>query len=148
MKKIFFILMLFLFSAKSIAQNLENLKLRDTLYILFDENQKFDDLHLKNEKGPFNEIYIYVFPDEKYLSFDVNLIKEYKISFKKKKSFLNEKKSEIITIDYIHNMDYYKLIKLLSEKKLVIFIIDEKDFKRKRILLKRAYLLNIVPSVI
>ena len=128
MKKIFFILMLFLFSAKSIAQNLENLKLRDTLYILFDENQKFDDLHLKNEKGPFNETYIYVFPDAKYLSFDVNLIKKYKISFEKKKSFLNEKKSEIITIDYIHNMDYYKLIKLLSEKKLVIFIIDEKDF--------------------
>lgn len=148
MQKIFFILMLFFFSVKTIAQNLENLKLRDTVYILFDENQKFDDLHLKNKKGPFNETYTYVFPDAKYLFFNVFLKKQFKSNFKKKKFFLNENKPKIITIDHIHNIGYYKLIWLLSEKKLVIFIIDKKDFKRNKVLLKRAYLGNIIPSVI
>lgn len=148
MQKKIFISIIFLFSVKALAQNLENLKLRDTIYLMFDENQKFDDLHLNLEKSKYVETYIYGFPDAKDLVFFVYLKEQLKSNLKKKKVFLNETKLKTITTEQMQSIGYFKMVKLISEKKIVVFIINKKDIKCKKTLLKRAYLGNILPSEI
>jgi hypothetical protein len=51
------------------SQTLEKIKPRDTIYIIYDENEKMDDVFLKFTKNKTNESYQYFFPSVKHLDF-------------------------------------------------------------------------------
>jgi hypothetical protein len=144
MKKIM-ILLFFLCSNATFSQNPIDYKNKDTVYIVFDESEKFEDLYSKNEVSKYSEVYKYVFPDAKTIVFQVNLIKSVPLPsvIKKKRSFLENKSLKIITINEIHNLGYDKLLNLIHVKNLTVYIINKKCLKKRKIILKQAVILNI-----
>ena len=139
MKKTLIILLL-IGCLKTFAQSIENFNVKDTVFIFFDDNEKFDDLHLKKIKGKNNWSYTYIFPDAKNISFATRISKfEEKICVKKK-SILDKK--NIININDFHNIGFNNTLNIFFKKKFIFYIIDKKKFKKKNILAKRVFLVN------
>ena len=107
----------------------------DTLYVAFDESVSYDDLHLKIAIQKFSDRYIFQFPDNKVLAFDVR--KTEKIIKKRKKHI----KSKITTIQKIHDNGFDESLKFQYGRK-VIYIIQEKN--KRKYSLKRAQLQNTI----
>ena len=140
-------MILLLLNGKINAQNIESFKLRDTIYIYFDVNQKYDDLHQKNNKKKFNESYEYVFPDGKNITFST-LQKKYLEIYKKEKTFIIDKYSTILRLNEFKYWGYEKILKLFYDKKFIIYLIDKKDFTKRKILIKRVFLQNLQEIII
>lgn len=141
MKKHLTIFVIFI-SFNLFSQTIDNIKVNDTVYIIFDEKESFDDLHLKVSKNKFNEIYSCIFPDNNTLILEVLLQKNSKEIFYKKKSFFEKIKLKTIKLENIQKDGYDKTLTTLFEKKVIIYIIDKAEIKRK-IKIKRAFLKNI-----
>lgn len=142
MKKVY--LLLFVLSINFIlSQNPKEYENKDTIYILYDIKEKFDDLHTKHEVYKYNEIYTYVFPDAKTIIFNVNLNMSVKFPnvLTKKRCYLDNK--SLITLNEIHSLGFNKLINLIHSKHLIVYLINKKDLKKRKIILKQATLLNI-----
>jgi hypothetical protein len=122
------------------------LKLRDTIYLYFDEYESFDDLHLEKITGKVEDNYNYIFPDGKKITFGALVNKEHKTEIKVDKSFIANNLSEILCLNDIRNIGYVKFINDLINKKVVIFLIDKSDFTRRKIILKKILLMNL-PNV-
>jgi len=80
MKTIFYVSLFLIINSNLFSQNLKDIKLRDTIYIYFNQRDFFEDLHLKHDKFPNEEKYTFKFPDGKYL--------EFKKTFQKTKRYL------------------------------------------------------------
>ena len=63
MKNAAIIIILFFVHLSLYAQNFNSLRVKDSIYLYFDEDEKFDNLHLKKRTGPVEDHFIYVFPD-------------------------------------------------------------------------------------
>lgn len=145
MKKIIYIYLILLSFYNVFSQDkIKNLSKRDTIYISFDKNESFDDLHLEHTKieQAFNEIYSYKSLDGKFLAFDFR--KSYEV-LKKKKSFLSDKKIKLFNIQDFHKIDLNQIIYNLETKKIIIYIIDKNENKGKKISIKRVIMMNKVP---
>ena len=145
MKKI--LIVIFFLSFKSFAQDIAFIKKTDTIFLYFDEEIKFEDLHLLMSKNPFDEIYNYQFPDGKSLKFQVLTNARFKKDVLiKRKKFLELNKNRILSIDTIHKYGFYKIAKSLDYPRKIIYILNKSDISRKKLILKKAYvnyLLNI-----
>ena len=144
MKKIIYTILFFLNFYNVFSQDrIKNLSNRDTIYISFDKNESFNDLHSKHFKYDNNETYGYQYLNGDFLYFDFR--KKYEV-IKKKKSFLSDKKIKLFDIQYFHENDSKKIVYDLYLKKIIIFIIDKDDNNGNKIYLKRVIMINNVPT--
>lgn len=139
--KYYFFLILIIFFNKTFSQNTDSIKFRDTVCLYIDFDLKYDDLKIINIKSNQADEYTYVFPDAKKITF---------ISYKKgelldcniKKKRKNIEKFKKIKIEDIHKLGYRKTIDFIFKNKLIIYIVDKKMLKKRKIVLKRAYMMN------
>ena len=134
------IIVLLIGAIKTFSQSIENFNLKDTIYILFDDTEKFDDLHLKIIKGINNMTYSYNFPDAKSISFVTRINKFEEKIWVKKKSILD--KNNIINLIDFHNIGFNNTLSVFFKKKFIFYIIDKRKFNKKKILAKRVFLVN------
>ncbi|TRW26669.1 hypothetical protein FMM05_04635 [Flavobacterium zepuense] len=147
MKKI----LLFIFIAfKSLAQDAEYIKTQDTLYLLLEETaqlkvQKFTKFTLQSSsstslnfyefsEAPSKQLTIWTQEDGKFPDKKLNRIV-------KRKDFLKTNKSKIIDADFIDTIgvtDFLFTILKLNETKRVIYVLNKRDLKKRKILLKKA----------
>lgn len=149
MKTKLIILFILIFTLRCLSQNLDNLKKRDTVYLYFDEKESFVDLHLKKIKGPYNVTFLYQFPDAKGLVFNSFLTK--KNEEKKlvsKKNFFQNDKFKILRIEDINKIGYNNLISKFEEYKIVLYIIDKAELKKRKILIRRIFMNNKVNVIL
>lgn len=145
MIKILYLFFILLFSCNVVSQRLNNYKKRDTVYLYFDINEKFSDLRVNFFKNKATNEYTYIFRDSQKIYFR-HYIKDKKNDFVKCKSFLTENQNNLINLNDIRESGFNKTIKNIYINKLVIYIIDKKDFKRKKIFLKKVVMLNFLGS--
>ncbi|KGO93117.1 hypothetical protein Q767_15170 [Flavobacterium enshiense DK69] len=135
----YILLYFFISSCNLFAQDLAYIKSTDTIYLYFDKLEKFEDLHLKTNKNEFVEKYIYQFPDAKELYFETHLQKPHKTKPRiVSKDFMDKNKNKIITTDILHKYNFAEIQNALYKPRRVFYIIDKADFKRKKIVLKKA----------
>jgi hypothetical protein len=134
MKKL---LILFLFSTKMYCQDIDAVKTADTIYIYFDEKQSFPDLHLKKYDNGTQQTFLYTFPDAKYLKL-ATFAKD-KDNRHERKCYLKRLALKMFTIDTIHKHGLGNMMKILNDRKKVIYLIDKDEKKRGKIYLRRAY---------
>ncbi|MCG2612613.1 hypothetical protein LZZ90_13975 [Flavobacterium sp. SM15] len=133
------LLFILISSCNLFAQDLEFIKSTDTIYLYFDKLEKYDDLHLIKKQNEFIENYTYQFPDAKALYFEVSLQKPYNSKpITISKDFMDKNRNKIITIDILHKYNFVEIQSALYKPKRIFYIIDKSDFKRKKIILKKA----------
>ena len=128
MKKTIIILLL-IGTIKTFSQSIENFNLKDTIYILFDDTEKFDDLHLKLIKGINNMTYSYNFPDAKSISFVTRINKVEEKICVKKKSILD--KNNIINLIDFHNIGFNNTLTVFFKKKFILYFLNLYQFQLK-----------------
>lgn len=147
MTKIKIIFLFLLLSNKICSQTISFTKVADTIYVMFDETQKFDDLHLRTVKNKINMSYEYIYPDGKRLLFTAYLKGNVaKMNFCRKKSFLKKIAKKSVSPQEFKKQGYTNMLMLLAKKKSVIYIIDRKDYGKNTIKVKRGYLLNTIET--
>ncbi len=147
MKKAFIILILLINLNPLKAQNIENLKFRDTLYLLIDLNEN-NLLKSRFHTNGIVEEYTFIYNDTSALGFKTSIKKKYKNdNFYEKKDFLLKEKSKIVTLDDLYKIEKSKIVYEFETKKIKVYIIDKKNNRRKKIYIKRAYLGNRIPII-
>ena len=144
---IYFLLFLFSTYCVSYSQTLESIKNADTIYIYFDHgdfqeikkpitgsNNYFEEI--RDYEIKFDEKNYIKLTEAKYLNFDrLELKKESDIKIAKK-SFLRQNKDKIIDINFIKKHGLEKIFYIMSPLK--IYLIDKKEIKRNKIVLKEV----------
>ena len=138
MKKTLIILLLF--SSKLIGQNLNDIKLADTIYLYFDINKKFENLHFKTHDNKIAETYLYQFPDGKALRF--RNYKNEKQNIYKNKRFVENNKLKFISVEFMQENGFYKMLNSIYNPKRAIYIITKKNIKRNKVVLKKVFMEN------
>jgi len=143
------IVALLLVTCNIAAQDFDSLQLRDTIYVLFDEHEKFDDLHLRTYDSQITKTYSYVFPDVQYLNFLTYTNGHFtKDNLKICKKQFYKSKPKIITINAFHSAGFNHVIQAIDKKKIVVYIIESKGLAKRKMLLKRAYMQNVIKTEI
>lgn len=138
------ILIISFLTVEMTAQNFDDLKSRDTIFLLFDKNQQAVDLHLKVEEHKVVKSYTYIFPDAKYLNFLTYLKGTSKReNFEICQKDLMNKKLKIMRFEDIHISGFDKIIYLIHSKKVIVYIIDSENYKRRKVRVSRAYIRNL-----
>ena len=136
------IIIFVLFSIKLFSQDIENIKLRDTVYLSFKHGEEYNYLKSKQEKNKFSDRFLHQFPDSKQLVF-FTLPNEKKL--KKNRKLINLNK--IFTIKSIDKLGYNESLNLFYDKKLIIYLIDNNKCNKQKVVLKRIYIENIKNQV-
>jgi len=146
MKKLLLILLL---SCNLFAQDVDFLKSQDTLYIVFTTpknlvSEKFKGFSIKYVTSKYkNEHYIndslrgqiYIQTENDY-----NHGRKTKNLICNRRKFLKENQNKIITVDFIQQHGVAKVFIdiLLGNKKKIVYLIDKRSLKKRKILLKKA----------
>lgn len=143
------ILILFLLSFSLIgnAQNFEKIKKSDIVYITFDhgEFQKVKTPYINsNDILEESKIYEIKFDEKNYVNFSERKYFNYDDADAKKEmekiivkpSFLKENKDFIIDIEFIKKYGLEKVFYLIQHKG--VYLIDKRDIKKKKVILKRV----------
>lgn len=140
--KYYFSLILIIFFNTTFSQNIDSIKFRDTVFLYVDLDLKYDDLRIINIKSDKADEFTYVFPDAKKITF-ISYKKGKLLDCKRKKKKKYIEKFKKIKIEDIHKLGYLKTIDFISKNKLIIYIVDKKNLKKRKVVLKRAYMMNI-----
>ena len=162
MKKLLFICCL-LIVTKVFSQNFDSIKKRDTLYIYFKKNHVQKKIYIKEDDkknvlySP-NGYYFYLPCEIKegcYLFFhtggsiklDSNKIKPMDLK-KVRKEFLIKNKDRIINMDFFIKYGQLKCLEIFKDEnnsEKVIYIIDNDEIKKRKILLRQAKFSSTYP---
>lgn len=157
--KFFFLIISSLFSNVLKSQNIENLKIRDTIYIMFDEkNRNFKKTIFPSPKqGYAQRWYQYNFNiNDKTLIFDhIRYEVNDSISFKyncsiktvNKRSFMRNNKNKIIYEQFFLAYDVCFLCSEIFTQKKVLYIIDCEEKKNENLVLYEVKALNPCPHL-
>ena len=122
------------------AQSIEDVKKKDTVFILFEQSKKFKE-YTYNGGDIFKDChkYTYYYSNSDYIVFTccrmLDFDREALITTVKKRWL---KKQLIITKDFLKKMGIIEANRILYSKKL--FIIEAKDYKKRKVLSKQATL--------
>ena len=144
---IYFLLFLFSTYCVSYSQTLESIKNADTIYIYFDhgEFQKVKTPYINsNDILEESKIYEIKFDEKNYVNFSERKYFNYDDADAKKEmekiivkpSFLKENKDFIIDIEFIKKYGLEKVFYLIQHKG--VYLIDKRDIKKKKVVLKRV----------
>ncbi|TDE43295.1 hypothetical protein E0I26_11835 [Flavobacterium rhamnosiphilum] len=123
------------------AQNIDKIKKSDTLYVYFEKDHKqYHKVDINPENKRKTENYYYIFygktiADNGYVVFGRT---EFSETRKEKKSFLKLNKDTIITFEFLTQFDLIQAINIINPNRKTIFLIDKKDMKCGKILLKEV----------
>lgn len=143
-------LFVFIFAMNAFGQDADYIKTLDTVYIVLKENepmasQKFSNFTLHSsgngsineyifELTPILKVYITTQHDDKYAS-------KYNFEAKRRK-FLKANKDKMIYLPFIDKLgvsEFFINTLALNKSKKKIFIINESDLKKRKIIIKKAF---------
>lgn len=138
------------------SQDIDYLKSKDTIYLVLKEidtpigktiTTKFDNIKL--DRYIDLAFYNYWFNSlEKYyqtIAITTRISEDNLIRLKRKK-FLKEKSGSVVNVDFIDSLGLkYFFIELLrvNRKSKVVYIIDEKSLKKRKLVMRKAFIADI-----
>ena len=140
------IIILFFVHLSLYAQNFNSLRVKDSIYLYFDENEKFDNLHLKKRTGPVEDHFIYVFPDGQSITLISYVNEKFKNDKFFKYIFCLQNINKIYTLNDIREIGYSTFVFEIVTKKIKIFIIDKKNLKKHKFKVRKMFMSNDIPS--
>ena len=147
MKNSAIIIILFFFNLFSYAQNFNSLALKDSIYLYFDENEKFDNLYLKKRTGPVEDHFIYAFPDGQSIILISFVNEKFKNDKFYKYIFCLQNINKIYTSNDVREIGYNKFVSKIVTKKIKIFLIDKKDFRKGKFKIKKMFMQNYIIQI-
>lgn len=138
------IIVYFIFSGTIYAQNFENLNFRDTIVLMIDTNHIMDNLIVKINKNKTNQTYTLLLSDEKSLQFlthDNGIFAKENLKICRKKT--QNLKYKMFNLENLIEAGFDNVKHIIVSNKIIIYIVDVKINKKKRVLLKRAYLQHL-----
>ena len=138
------IIVCFIFSGTINAQNFENLNFRDTIVLMIDTNHIMDNLIVKINKNKTNQTYTLLLSDEKSLQFlthDNGIFAKENLKICRKKT--QNLKYKMFNLENLIEAGFDNVKHIIVSNKIIIYIVDVKINKKKRVLLKRAYLQHL-----
>lgn len=143
MNNLYIIIALFTFNFVS-SQNIENLKVGDTIFLIFNKKESINKFSLKKTQGKFEVVYSFLFPENKSINFGMKYINDSEES-----KFLI-RKADLINRKIFKNEDFLKtnfmkLVNTLDTKKIKIFVVEKYETKKRKVILRKVVLYNTVP---
>lgn len=126
------------------SQAFDNLKNRDTLYIIFDVKSELEGLSLERINNPNNLVFRYKFPDAKVIDFGFRFQKD-------SKERICLKKDKLKNFKVAYNEDFLKttyksIISELQRKKITIFLVDSSESRKNKVFIREVRMLNYFPD--
>jgi hypothetical protein len=147
----FLIFIIIIFANPVFSQHENELNKKDSVFILFNENQNqkiYSKIYEKNSTNLKKVMYFFTFSNGKNCSFSINKSfnydkngKEILKTYKLKKSFIRKNKHKIITFNEINEKGFINYIDFLQERK--VYIIDKAE-KKGRYYIARGVIFSFV----
>lgn len=143
----YFYLMIALLSSNFLSsQIMDSIKDRDTLYVIYNKKEAIEKFSLKKTQSKYEIVYSYKFPENKTIGFGVRLINNNNQS----KSVI--KKNELSNKNIFKNDDFLKInyenmVYILEMKKIKIFIIENYETNKRKLIKREVKMLNTVPII-
>jgi len=149
-------ILFFLISLNLYSQDIDYLKSQDTVYLVLKEvttplgktiTTKYN--HIKLDRYIDLVFYNYWFSslDKSHQTIAITTrIKNDNLVKLKRKQFLKEKSAHIVNVDFIDSLGLkYFFIELLrvNRKSKVVYIIDEKSLKKRNVVMRKAFIVDI-----
>ncbi|PZR22967.1 MAG: hypothetical protein DI539_04085 [Flavobacterium psychrophilum] len=152
MKYIFFLFL----SLNLYSQNIDYLKSQDTVYLVLKEvttpigrtiSTKYNQIKLDRyiDLAFYNYWFSSLDKSHQTIAITTRIKNDNLITLKRKK-FLKEKSANIVKVDFIDSIGLKKFfIDLLqvNRKSKVVYIIDEKSFKRRNVIMRKAFIVDV-----
>ena len=122
------------------SQNIDKINKSDTLYIYFKASKKqLYEFYYSKQNKKIEDYYFLFSGNNTHDSSNIIFGRTDRYQKRKeKKSFLKLNKDHIITFEFLTQFDLNKAIRLIDPVNKKLYIIDEKDFKWGKILLKEV----------
>ena len=139
---IFFLIL----SGTIFAQKFDKLIFKDTIVLIVDNNIS-ESLKLKVNKNNINQTYLLYFEDKrilKFLTHKKGIFAKENIKICQQK--LKNSKFKIFTLEQFIEAGFDTVTHTLASNKIVIYIVDVKTKKKRKILLKKAHI-HYLPNI-
>jgi hypothetical protein len=150
------LLVFLLLSLNLYSQNIDYLKSQDTVYIVFKEirtplgkttTTKFENIKLDRYIDLTFYNYWFTSLDTTYQTIAITTrIANDNIVQVGKKKFLKEKSSNIVKVNFIDTTglkDFFIDLLKVNRKSKVVYVIDEKSLKKRKIVMRKAFIVDI-----